>query len=43
MDQRYTKGTTGNAKDVRYVNYGGGHLYEIDPNDPNHRPDYGDD
>jgi hypothetical protein len=43
MDERYTKGTSGYANDVRYVNYGAGTQYEINPNDPKWRPDYGDD
>ncbi|KAA8895125.1 alpha-1,4-glucan lyase [Sphaerosporella brunnea] len=42
-DVRYTTGTSGYAKDVRYVNYGGGNYYEVDPNDHSKRPDFGDD
>jgi alpha-glucosidase (family GH31 glycosyl hydrolase) len=41
-DDRYTKGTSGLPKDVRYVCYGGGNKYEVDPNDVGSRPDFGD-
>ncbi|KAF8539040.1 alpha-1,4-glucan lyase [Trichophaea hybrida] len=43
LDDRYTKGTSGNAQDVRYFNFSGGRTDEINPNDWNRRPDYGDD
>lgn len=42
MDDRYTKGTNGSSNDVRYVCYGGGNKYEVDPNNVDRRPDFGD-
>ena len=42
MDERYTVGTSGQAADVRYACYGGGNLFETNPNDVNQRPDFGD-
>lgn len=42
FDKRYLEGTNGRAEDVRYVCYGGGNYYEVDPNDVNRRPDFGD-
>ncbi|KAH0610436.1 uncharacterized protein H6S33_011963 [Morchella sextelata] len=42
MDDRYTEGTSGNANDVRYMYYGGGNKVEVDPNNVDARPDFGD-
>lgn len=41
-DKRYLTGTSGKPEDVRYVCYGGGSFYEIDPNYVPGRPDFGD-
>lgn len=42
MDKRYLKGTSGKAEDVRYICWGGGNRYEVDPNYVEGRPDFGD-
>jgi len=41
-DKRYLGGLSGRPEDVRYACYGGGNYYEVNPNDVNRRPDYGD-
>lgn len=42
-DERYKDSPEDRPEDVRYMCYGGGTRYEIDPNSHQHRPDYGDD
>jgi hypothetical protein len=41
-DERYKDNPTDKAQDVRYMGYGGGNRYEINPNYSDKRPDYGD-